>query len=256
MWLEAIVPKNDLARLAADVLPLTVRLGDDGEIHLSDATEVTLIPDVGLRLVCSVELRWPVLGVTVPITVRSLAVILRPEVIRGDGTDHKEQIAFKIQIDQADFAGLHPVLDQGVVILLNRELDKHTELAWGYARTLSQSFDLPDAVHPPESFELAIDGARAKTTEESLSLGIQFHARVHRADGDAPSAAERPQTGPNHKTPAATNPSGSGSGTMRGGLFGGGWAEAAALAALGVVALVVGYVIGTSRAPRRPALRR
>jgi len=253
MWLEAIVPKDDLIQLAADLLPLTVRLGDDGELQLHDATEVALIPGVGLRIVCGMHLRWPVLRITVPITVRTLAVLLRPEVVPG-GEDG-EQIAFKLQIDHADVAGLPSAIDQGVVRLVNRELDaRHTELAWGYARTLSHYFDLPDSVRPPERFELAVDGARVKATEDALGLAIQFHARVHRReDGAATKAPGRSQDGKKSPEPAgATNaaPAGGDPGTMRARVFRSGRAELAAFAGLGVVALLAGYALGARLAPR------
>jgi hypothetical protein len=246
MRLEAIVSKNDLTQLVAEALPLTMQLGDDGELSLSDATQVTLIPDVGLRIVGALKLRWSVLGITVPITVRSFAVVLRPEVTGGD-SEHGEQLTFKVQLDHADVAGLPSPIDQGVVVLVNRELEKHMELAWGYARTLTQSFDLPDTVQPLESFDLNVDSACVKTTDDALGLAIRFHARVRRR-GESTAPARGAATNPGRR--AAEDPSGPSHGTTRDGLLRPGWSEVAGLAGLGVLGLLGGYAIG-ARGTRR-----
>jgi hypothetical protein len=263
MWLEAIVPKDDLTHLAAEILPLTVHLGNDGELFLHDPTEVALVADVGLRLVCAVRLRWSVLGISVPITVRSVSVLLRPEVVAaGDG----DKIAFKLEIDHLDMAGLPAGIDAGIVHLVNRELEaKHLDLSWGYAATLSHVFDLPDMLRPSEKLELAVDGARVRATEDALGLAIQFKARVHRQDGSAlPAAAAAPLPSPMANgvrqpvEPApAVHSAGAGERLPRGGTppttgLGVGWIEGAAFASVSAAMLVAGYAIGKRRARRFP----
>jgi hypothetical protein len=261
MWLEAIVPKDDLTHLAAELLPLTVHLDNDGELFFHDPTEVALVADVGLRLVCAVRLRWSVLGISVPITVRSVSVLLRPEVIAaGDGA----KIAFKLEIDHLDVAGLPAGIDAGIVHLVNRELDaKHVDLSWGYAATLSHVFDLPDMLRPSEKLELAVDGARVKATEDALGLAIQFKARVHRQDGSALPATAAARLSPaangaaqSAETAQPVHLPGAGEsrrgGTPRTKELGVGWIEGAAFASVGAAMLVAGYAIGKRRARRFP----
>jgi hypothetical protein len=178
MWLEAILLKDDLAALLAEFTPITIRLGDDGELFLSDPREISLVSDVGLRFVCTAKVHWSVLGIAVHITIHSVTALFRPELAERDGV---RKLVFRVEIEHADFAGLPTMVDNHLTELVNRELSaKQVELAWNYTATLSHVFDLPDALRPLERLELTVEGAKVKATPDALGLAIQIGARVLR----------------------------------------------------------------------------
>lgn len=178
MWLEAIVPKEDLTAVVAELTPLTIRLGDDGRLSLSKPTEVALVEGVGLRVVCTGQVHWSMLGVAVPVNLHSLAVLLRPEVDPRDGAP---AVVFRVEIEHADVAGLPDVIDDRVTQLVNRELRaKHVELSWGYGATLSHVFDLPETLQPLERLALQAGSARVRVTPTAAALAIEMTARGDR----------------------------------------------------------------------------
>jgi hypothetical protein len=191
MWAEAIVLQQDLTALLGQLLPAAIRLGEDGELYLGEPTGVALVADVGLRVVCGATLRWEVLGIHVPITIESIAVVVRPEIeTRSEG----HRLVFKIQVEHACVAGLPRVLDDRVTDLVNRELAaKHVELSWRYAATLSHAFELPLSLQSHDQLALEVVDARVKATGNALGLAIRFVARAGRryatSRRESPSAA-------------------------------------------------------------------
>lgn len=211
MWVEAILSKEDLEALVAKMTPLTLRLDDDqGDFHLSDPSEITLVPDVGLRVVCKAKLRWPVLGVDVPVALHSLIVILRPEIAKTDGGD---TLVFKLVIEHADLAGVPRIIDDRITQKVNDALaEKHVELAWNFAETLSHAFSLPALLDPVEAIALKVAWGRIKVTSDALVLAVSFHSSVLRRDDgaprgtaerEAPTRAEEPMPPRRYPRPAA-----------------------------------------------------
>ncbi len=178
MWVEAVVPQQDLAALLGQLLPAAIRLGEDGELRLGDPTSVALVAEVGLRVVCGATLRWELLGHPVPITLESIAVVVHPEIDeRPDG----RRLVFKIQLEHADVAALPRFLDDGVTGLINHELAaKHVELSWNYAATLSHAFELPASLLTHDQLALEVADARVKATGDALGLAIRFTASARR----------------------------------------------------------------------------
>jgi hypothetical protein len=179
MWVEAILLKEELSLLVGQFTPVTIGLGDDGALHIHDPSDITLVPDVGLRVVCKANLRWAVLGIAVPMTINSLVVLVRPAIAKREGID---ALVFKLEIEHIDLALLPKGIDDRVTHLVNRELDaKHVELSWDYAATLNHVFTVPGILHPIERLELTVRGARVTTTGEVMGLAIAFGADVRRA---------------------------------------------------------------------------
>lgn len=178
MWIEAVLLKEELATLVGQFAPVTIRLGEDGELQVHDPGEITLVQDVGLRVVCKATLRWTVLGFAVPVTLKSLTVLLRPTIAKRADVD---VLVFKLDIENADIAGLPSGLDSRITDSVNHELEaKHVELSWDYAATLNHQFDLPDSLKPVERLRLTVGGARVKPSGNSLALAIEFYADVLR----------------------------------------------------------------------------
>jgi hypothetical protein len=82
MWLEAILSKDNVVSLVRDFLPLSIHLGenlDDGHyLELFESRDVSLIEGQGLRMSCGARIRWPILGIDLPVTVESVTLLLCP----------------------------------------------------------------------------------------------------------------------------------------------------------------------------------
>jgi hypothetical protein len=195
MWIEAILSHDDLSSFFARLMPFDVRLGEDGdadpELRLSDLARVELVENQGIRVECKAELRWPVLGIDVPIQVRSLALLLIPSVVKRSGRD---ALAFKLQVAELDIAWVPASFDATIQEKVNRELkERQRQLTWNFGQTLSHVFDLPNAVRPIDALGLEVAWGKVRVTNEALVMAISFHAHVHREGEPAsPSAAMVP----------------------------------------------------------------
>jgi hypothetical protein len=184
MWLEAIFTTEDLHQVLLQFAPMEFRLGDSGRLLLVDPSDVTLIPDKGLAVVCEATLHWPLLGIDVPVNVHRLLLLIHPAVEhRAEG----DFLVFSLRIEHADVGILPRFVDDKITSMVNEELvKKHVELAWNFKKTLSHVFALPDALVSAAALGLTVVEGRVKVTESALGLAVSFDATVtRRADGSA-----------------------------------------------------------------------
>jgi hypothetical protein len=186
MWVEAVIAKEDLAKVMGDLCPLRISLGEGGSVLLSDPRDVALVAGAGLRMTITVEIHWPVLGVKIPVSIRAATLEVNPEVLeKPDGAN----LTFKLRLDDVDIAIFPALIDRGIVDLVNKELAaKHMELAWGFIETLSHVFDLPDALASARALDLRATHGRVKVTSEALALAILFEARIEPRSDTLPPA--------------------------------------------------------------------
>lgn len=213
MWVEAIVSLEDFQSLAAELFPVRVHLGaadSDHYLFLSATREVALVEGRGLRLVCDAQIRWPVLGMDVPINVDRLTVMLEPSVPNEGG-----ELFLDVQLEHADVAWVPAVLDTKIVGAINEALQKRrADLCWNFAKTLSHDFPLPAMLQPLRGLGLKAAWGKTRVTSEGLVLVVSFQAHAIRQDV-APAAASdsvrplggTPLTGPPVLVPTFPMPS-------------------------------------------------
>jgi hypothetical protein len=196
MWLEAIVSLEDFQALAAELLPVRVQLGSaesDHYLFLSAASQVSLVEGRGLRVVCNAQIRWPVLGMDIPINVDSLTVMLEPKVPNESG-----ELFVGVQLEHADVAWVPSLLDKKIVAAINEALEqRYTELAWRFETALSHVFVLPEMLQPVRALGLKAGWGKVRVTGEAMVLAISFHAHALGA-----AELERPN-GPSDVQPVA-----------------------------------------------------
>jgi hypothetical protein len=237
MWIEAVLLTEELSMLVGQFAPVTIRLGEDGELQVHDPSEITIVPDVGLRVVCKAKLRWTVLGFAVPVTLDSLAVLLLPAIVKRGDVD---VLVFRLEIEEADIAGLPTGIDSRITDIVNHELEaKHVELSWDYAATLNHQFDLPDLLKPVERLKLTVGGARVKASGGSLALAIEFYVDVLR--GLPPAASPTPPLAP------TAAPLSAGSKLVHAAKAPARWLKSAIVGGLAVCALWGPYFLGRAR---------
>jgi hypothetical protein len=176
MRIEATLSAEDLAAMVREVAPLSIHFGKGDRLDLTDPSEVTLVPDAGLRVVCKGSVQWRLLGIGVPIALNSLEVLLRPEIVQQS---EGNALVFTIEIVHADLSGIPTMIDNKITEVVNKALEeKRVELVWNFTETLSHRFKMPDAVKPLEAVLFDVCGGRLKVTREALVLAIEFRSGV------------------------------------------------------------------------------
>jgi hypothetical protein len=192
MWAEFIFSRDDLARLVAQALPLTIHLGDadaeaDHSLGLSDLGEVTLVADVGLRVTCKAHIHWPVLGLDVPLALNALTLLLMPTI--GEGADG-DRLVFRASIEHADFEGFPALIDRGIAAAINAKLAaKGGELAWNFSRALTYLAPFPPLLEQLEAFAIRPAWGKVRITEEAIVYAASFHSALVR-HGEFPPPVE------------------------------------------------------------------
>jgi len=201
MWVEAVLSKEDLTQVVGDFLPTTIRLGEDGELHLEDPSDVKLVENDGLYIRCHGRVKWAVLGLTVPVTVKGVAAILSPSIL---STPEGDKLAFSVRIEDLDLALVPGILDDQIAGKLNAALAE-APLVWNFTETLSHVFNLPPALHAPQSIGLRVQWGKARVTEDALVLVVSFHADITRS-GRMADLGETLSPPPDSEAPTARVP--------------------------------------------------
>jgi hypothetical protein len=183
--IEATLTKADVRSLLERFAPLTIRLGgDDDELTLDGPIEVAFDPQTGVRVRCSAKVRWSVLGLHVPVTVRTLVARVVPMLRRDDkGTD---ALVFGVRLDAADIASCPGVLGDTIARKVNEELAKrHVEGAWSFHDLLDRGFALPDSVVTASAIGMRVGAAALRMTTETLSFAVKLDVAVERRPAPA-----------------------------------------------------------------------
>jgi|HubBroStandDraft_1064217.scaffolds.fasta_scaffold32438_3 hypothetical protein len=166
-------------------MPLTIRLGGDDHLTLDGPLVVALDPKTGVSVACVAKVRWSVLGLHVPVTVRSLAVRLVPVVQR----DEKgiEALVFKLVLDGADIAAVPGIVVDKIAERVNEELAKHhIELAWNFHDLLDRVFALPSSIETVTAIGMRVTAAAVRITNGALSFAVRLDVAVKRRQAEGP----------------------------------------------------------------------
>jgi len=182
MWIEAIITKDDFVEVLSQILPVKIHFDDDPKtdrwLYLDCPTGVELVPDKGLRIACPAEIMWSVSVVDIPIKLHTLQVLLRPEIVkkhRGDVLD------FKLQLEEADIAGLPSVIDHTIMKAVNEALARK-ELAWDFTKTLTNTVKMPKLLDPIDSLSIGVDWGKRRVDDKAMVLAVSFKLTFTRGD--------------------------------------------------------------------------
>ena len=177
VWTEAILTKDDLEKVVNDFCPLKINVGGGGSMLFSNPRDFALLPDVGLRVSVAAEVEWPLLGIPIPVSIRSATLEIKPEIQTGAAV---ERLTFRLGLEDVDLSMLPAFVERGIVERINKELDaKHVELSWSFTETLSHVFELPSAIASGRAIELSAKWGRVKITSEALAFAVSFQTEVH-----------------------------------------------------------------------------
>ncbi len=188
MWLQALFTPADLERIVAEMTPVQMALDPDDPkryLWLDRPTSVEMVGNVGVRIVTSARLQWDVIGITLPLTLRTVSVLLTPSITRRDG---KDALAFSAQIETLDLAAVPALIEVPLVAKVNEALAAEpAQLAWRFTDTLDFTFQLPDTLAPARSLRLFARWGAVRTSEEGVAVAAAFGLDAEQL-GPAPSA--------------------------------------------------------------------
>jgi hypothetical protein len=185
MFITVQLEETTLRQLLAELLPITILLDErDGLggrwVRIDPAKDLSFSVDEGVRLVTSGALRWTLGPVPLTLTVRRLAVLLRPTVV---GTGAAGRLLFRPVIEHADLHDLPALLERGLVHLVNRALEsRSSRLAWDFGRALALRFALPDTLVPLEAAAVGVEAARLRVGSDAIELTVLLTMHISRPD--------------------------------------------------------------------------
>lgn len=181
MKLQAVFTRDELVGFAAQWLPLKLLLGGAGKedrfLELTDPTTIELIPGAGLRIACRAQLRWPVLGMTVPITARSVSVLFSPSVALQD---MHPALSFRLKIEHAELSGVPKGLNATITDAVNRALSERLKPTWAFGRSLTRSIAMPPLLATTQSIDLAVQSGGVHVTDEAFTFELSLRADAPR----------------------------------------------------------------------------
>jgi hypothetical protein len=194
MWVEAILSKDNVISLVGQFLPMSIHLGDspdDGHyLELFEPRQVSLVEDLGLRMTCGARIRWPILGIDLPVTVQSVTLLLCPSIPSRPGRD---KLDFRLTVEAIDFAWAPATVDDRIAEKINHELaQRHALLSWRFGEMLSHVFQLPPFLPPLNALALEVAWGEVRVTSEAAVIAVSFHSRVLRGAGEPPSLSFPP----------------------------------------------------------------
>jgi len=178
MQLNACLSKTDIRILLEQFLPLQIDLdGKDGNrLLVFDRLEsLSLVAERGIRVELSGEVIWPVLGLEVPVRIKSLSALIR----LSRETRPQANLIVGVELEEADLAWVPGVVDQGITDRINKELrERQSGLTWNFEKLLSHNFALPDALRSAESLKLVVDSSSFQVSDEQIILGVALRGTV------------------------------------------------------------------------------
>jgi hypothetical protein len=178
MFVETIVPREDVIALLESALPLAVHFEGGGSLELFGLSEVTLVPERGLQVTCKAKVLWPALGIPLRVALRSLTLMLQPVVTRFETG---EVLELELSIERADFAGIPDFADAAIRRKIDAALraKKHA-MAFDFTHVLRHRLVLPKNVEPISTVSIEAAWAKLRITEEALVVVVSVHTTLAR----------------------------------------------------------------------------
>jgi hypothetical protein len=191
MWLEAIISQEDLVQVMGEFLPVKIFLDQtevgEGEkkkdepersLLLHTASQVTLVPEEGIRITCPAEITWSIVGVSPTMKIDALQVMIRPRIVEKN-KGHVLELG--LEVEEADFHALPGFLDSTIARAVNTALATKKP-DWNFTETLTRTVGLGKMFDPVEALKIDVQWGKTKIGGEALGLVVSFKLGFVRAD--------------------------------------------------------------------------
>jgi hypothetical protein len=175
MRLEAQLTTSDLQDVLYQLTPLAVSLDPDTpsrQLSIRPPRKVQLLDGLGLQVVADLQLRWDVIGVRFPVTLRRVSLLLKPSVELLDG---QPALLFRPQLQEADLSAIPGILRDVILARINEALARpDVRIAWRFMEALDFRFPLPPQVLPAFKMRLYARGGVVQVDKGVLRLAIDW----------------------------------------------------------------------------------
>ncbi|GAC1552542.1 MAG: hypothetical protein NVS3B10_14650 [Polyangiales bacterium] len=178
--ITATMHRDTIEELLGQLLPLTVPLDPKKPrwLQIGRPDRVRFIEGVGLQVGTSARVQWTVAGVALPFVIRSIDLLIRPE-IAPDPLGGK--LVFRVYVEDADLKGVPAAIDQGIVAKVNEKLAAvGDKIGWDFGKTLRRSFGLPESMRPADAFQMRAEEAAVEVGRDVLRVSLYLPARFRR----------------------------------------------------------------------------
>jgi hypothetical protein len=207
MWLQAFFSSEDLLRAVSHVTPARVPLDrqDPARFLWVSKPERLRLSHGAVVLDARAQLHWDVLGLRVPVTLKTVSLSLSPTV--EDAAGH-EVLAFHLQVEAADLSGVPAFVEKSLIERVNEALrSADAKLSWKFLETLDFRFKLP-VIAPVREIALYARRGSAEVTEEGLTLTVGWGLDAQVLPGQDESAPDVITEGSEREVPQRDEPVG------------------------------------------------
>jgi hypothetical protein len=174
--ITARLAESTIRQLLGELLPARVLMDEQGDkarwIQIETARQVDFIAGQGLRLSSSGQIQWVAAGVPINLTLNSVQLILKPEVVEDP---HGGRLLFRPSLEDLDLKNVPGFLDRSVLGIVNTKLEAQGEqLAWDFGRALTVNFPLPSSIMPMETFQISVRAASVSVLADAIELTLSF----------------------------------------------------------------------------------
>ncbi|HEX7602740.1 MAG TPA: hypothetical protein VF316_14085 [Polyangiaceae bacterium] len=178
MWLQATFTTADLAHAFERICPAHVRIDEDRWIDIARPTTLELIDGIGVRLITEARIRWTVIGIDVPITVKEAEIFLVPRLVEVDGHTVLELTP---RLGDFDLKFVPHLVDEGIATRINEALvNERGAMQLDFAKMLDWMVPLPKALAPADSVHLQAKWAEFRIADDAITFAVSFGADVSR----------------------------------------------------------------------------
>jgi hypothetical protein len=183
MQLTLAIGHEELSKLFNELAPIRIHMTPTDEdrrwLELEAPERITVVPDLGVRIVTRGHLRYAVGKLKIPATIQRLQLLLTPKVVQADDFAHR--LAFELTIEEGDLAHVPDLLDAAFVAVVNEALTpRATGMVWNFGEALSKSAVLPERLEPLDRFGVEVTGGSVAVSADRVSFTVDLAAGITR----------------------------------------------------------------------------
>jgi hypothetical protein len=197
MLIDVCITRAEVIALLGQVAPIRIHLTETDEdrrwIEFEPPSSVEFVAGQGVRITAHGRLRYELLGVRIPGTIRSVQLLLCPKLDTDD--EGRRTLAFDIEIEDGDLSGVPGFIDGAIVQKVNAATTPRTTgMVWHFGRTFNFRAGMPSRLEPLDAFLAEVENATVQVDEGHVRLRIQLAASFTRSkprptDDEHPAAA-------------------------------------------------------------------
>jgi hypothetical protein len=183
MRISATLDETAVAALLDELLPVTIDLHppEPGTrwVRVEKPDGFDFVAGEGVRIRAAATVQWTALGIAIPVTVNSLALMLRPVIVVDE--ERGGSLVFRPEIESADLKMVPAFVDERIARSINAKLAEEGDLAaWNFAQTLAIRSPLPSNISPAAELHIAAGDAVVQADDTQLSLSLTLTMRFAR----------------------------------------------------------------------------